>query len=493
VEFEKISTGRLRQGIQWERNTAELRSPVTHHSLSAVAKWTILLLLAGVGMQGYANGTVDALFVALLLLVVGIMIVSLLFPGKDPEKRAFLLTYGVCMFVGGLAQCYSLAVFDNPQSTIDAFTYLKLISPQPPFTTMANMGLVNAPLAVLTWQQVYKLTWVLGFKFGPYTGVMFNAFVMGITGSITVRTARELFGNDMWRLKRVGLLFALCGLFALFGAVLLRDGYTTFFNSLVLWVIVRWLVQPSLRNLFFALVISGVSAYAMAFLRSEAVLLFGMYGLLVLSIWVFKRFDISRLLALLFALFVIFSAGTSIASYLQVSINTQTREMVSYAKLGSKTHDADSLGMRFVVNQPLPIRLIMGSGTLAINPIPLWAGLKEGASDYTLIKAYHGIFQVLVLPLVFAGFLTGLRLLRRDRNQAAPLIFLVMYLLLNLAAVVLTSLETRHIGQFLPAFIILAAVPNTQEKRAQKELGMITWWWFAVVVLVHLTWAVIKG
>ena len=67
---------------------------------SIVGPLPVLLVLAGSGMQGYANGTIDALFVAFLLLLAGIAVVSLVFPGRRPELRAFLLTYGVC---GGAA------------------------------------------------------------------------------------------------------------------------------------------------------------------------------------------------------------------------------------------------------------------------------------------------------------------------------------------------------------------------------------------------------
>jgi hypothetical protein len=75
------------------------------------------LLLGGGSMQGYANGTVDAMFVGLLLLILGISVVSLVFPRRKPELQTFLLTYGICVFVGGVSQCYSLDVFDIPQST----------------------------------------------------------------------------------------------------------------------------------------------------------------------------------------------------------------------------------------------------------------------------------------------------------------------------------------------------------------------------------------
>lgn len=218
---------------------------------SFVGPLSVLLVMVGSGLQGYANGTIDAFFLAFFLLLAGV-VVSLVFSSRRPEMRAFLLTYGVCVFVGGLAQQYSLSAFGVLQSTPDAPTFYNELAASPPFTTMADIHPnFNARLAVLMWQQVYAATWWFGFKFGPYTGVMFNALIVGLAGAITVRTAREMFGNDLWRLRRVGTLFACCGMFWLFGAVLIRDCFTLFLNSLVLWALVRWLCSPTLRRFFF--------------------------------------------------------------------------------------------------------------------------------------------------------------------------------------------------------------------------------------------------
>jgi len=454
----------------------------------------LLLLLAGSGMQGYANGTIDAFLMAFLFLLAGVAVVSRAFPGGKPEMRAFFLTFALCMFVGGLAQCYALAVFNEPQSMIDAHTFFEQISPQPPFTAMADLPFFNAPLAVVIWQQVYKLTWVLGLKFGPYAGVMFNALMMGLTGSLTVRTGRELLGDDSWRLQRVGTLFAFCGLFILAGSILLRDCFTTFFNALVLWGIVRWLVRPTPRNLLYAAALTGVAAYAMVYLRPEAVLLFGLYGGLALLFWFFaKGPGTARRVAATIALCVLLAAWPYFVDYYELAQNIQASGRESYGQLLALTSSEESLGMRLVVDQPLPIRLVLGSGILMVSPIPLWAYFQIGSPEYDWLKGYNGIYQVLLLPLVFAGCLAVYRLVRKDRKQAVPLLFLAIYLLINVAAVAATSLEQRHFAQFMPALLILAVLPDTREKGTQNEVYLIALRWFAVVIFVHLAWAIMKG
>jgi hypothetical protein len=149
--------------------------------------------------------------------------------------------------------------------------------------------------------------------------------------------------------------------------------------------------------------------------------------------------------------------------------------------------------MRLVVNQPLPIRLVLGSGMLVINPIPLWANFQIGFGEYNWIRGYHGIYMILVMPLLFVPWSAVFRLYGRHRRQAAPILFLALYLVVNTVLVVATSLELRHFAQFLPAFMILAALPDTREKEVQKEMQTIMACWFALVFVVHLAWAIMKG
>ena len=456
----------------------------------------VLFLLVGSGLQGYANATIDAVFVALILLFIGVAVVRLVFPDKTPEMRVFLLSYVVCVFVGGLSQCYSLTVFGNPQSTIDAvYTFFPSISSKPPFTTIANIHPnFNSPLAVLIWQQVYKLTWWLNFEFGPYIGVMFNALVIGLTGSITVRTAREVFGHDAWRLRRVGTLFVFCGLFILFGSVLIRDCFTTFFNALVLWGIVRWLARPSKRNLLIALVFTAISVYAMAFLRFKSIVLFGMFWALALGmkLWL-GRLNIIRMVSVLLIFCLLIIGSSYLKSYLVSSRKYQVGAMTGYNEFTVSSSMNDSLGMQMIVQKSLPIRLIFGSGSMAIYPIPLWAYFRSGVNDYHLIKGYHGIYQVIVMPLFIVGFLELFRMFYKDRKRVTPLLYLAMYLIMNLMAIVSTSMEQRHFAQFMTSFLILAALPDTREKKIEKKLRMITKRWLGVIFLVHLAWALLKA
>lgn len=468
-------------------------------SASLAGPMSGLLVLAGAGMQGIANGTIDALFFGFLLFLAGYALVRTVFLRGRAEQRAFVLTFGVCIFAGGAVQWYSLTTFGEPQTTVDAIGFLRAVFDAPPYYTWEQIKTLwidgrevsrGAPLAVYIWQWVYHVRRLLGLDFGPYVGVMFNALVMGLTASVTVATARELFGDDRWRLRRVGTLFALCGLFILFGAILLRDCFTTFFNALVIWGIVRWLCKPNSRNLLFASILTGISMWAMLYLRARSVVLFGFFGFLAFMCWFLaRRANLVRVVVALSVLLIAFAGSTYVMSYLEMSQGLQSKNMEKYVDILEISSRDDSLAVRLIVNQPLPVRLVLGTGSRMIFPIPLWAYFYPGVGEYHLIKGYHGIYQVLVMPLVLVAFILVFRLFQDDRMQSVPLVFLSVYLIITTLAVVATSLEQRHIAQFMPAFMILAAVPDTRERDTRRKVRDMAILWFFVVLLVHAAWA----
>ena len=472
----------------------EHSAPLRVGQVFSAAFWSFLLVLAGSGMQGYANGTFHAPVAAVLFLFGGYLLTETAFCGRKAEGRAFLLTFGICVLTGGLVQCYSLAVFGNPQSTVDAVsTFFPYIAGRPPFPTTTEIFTsfsYSGPGAVVVWQQIYKAAWYLGLDFGPYVGVMFNAVVMGFTASVTVRTAREIFGNDSWRLHRVGTLFALCGMFILFGSVLLRDCFTTFLNAVVIWGLIRWLCKPKTTTLLFSGALTGLSVLAMVYLRPASIAMFALYWAIALACWFIARpMETRRLIAALLLMPVFLVCSAYVVRYLISSQHLVVYNLQRYQDHLAQFSDQDSLAMRLIVNQPLPIRLVLGTGALMITPIPLWAYFRSGAIDSFLIRGYHGLYQVLLLPLVFTGMVTALTALRRNRDQVS-LVFLGAYISVNVLAVAATSLELRHVSQFMPAFMILAAVPDTRKKEVQKGTAGIAIIWLVVVVLVHVAWLV---
>ena len=455
----------------------------------------VALFLVGIILLCTANRAPDPLVVAFALLLTGYIVCRVLFQAGHYEIRAFLLSYCMCVMVSGLAQFYSISVFGALQSTIDSPKFLERISPAPPFTKLDDLALNFKPrLAVVIWQQVYRFTWLLGLKFGPYTAVLFNGLIVGLSSSITVRTARELFGDDCWRLRRVGTLCAFCGMFWMFGGLLLRDCFCLVSSALALWALVHCLSNPKLTNLLLAVFTVGISAFAMWYLRWMITLLYGGFGFLALLCWLGQtRLDTKRMIACLALVGVLLVSFSYIGSYVANTLSYREQFSESYQTIayGATSRGDDSLGIQLVVDQVLPVRLILGTGTLMVYPIPLWAFIEPGVREYHLIYSYNGCFQVLVMPLILAGGFIVLRTVL-DTRKLSPSFFLAAYCLFNTGVVASVSLELRHLAQFYPAFLILAALPDTRDRESLRLVKTVGYVWFGVVVLVHILWFVMR-
>ena len=453
-----------------------------------------IMVLIGGSMLAHANETLDALIVVILFYVAGFFPLAVFFPGRKPELRAFVLTYGICVLMGGMSQLYSLFNTGDLQSTPDAQMFFSLISASPPFTEMADLPVnFNSPLAVVLWQLLYKGAWSLGLSFGLYTAITLNSFVVAFSGFLTVRIARDLFGNDTRKLHFVGLLFSLCGMFWLFGAIMIRDCFILLINTLVLWALVRWVEFPRSVRLYVAVIGGCISGFCMWYLRKETIYLYGVFFVIALSAWyVRERINAQRLSVICITIAILLVSYSYIEQLIGAAREEQVTNMQRYGETGLASSRSGSLGAQLILVQPMPVRLVVGSVYIVLYPIPLWAYFFSGASEYNILKNCHGIFQVLTIPLFIAALLLLVRNAARDIQAALPYIFLASSFVVSILAVASTSIETRHYGQFLPAYLICMAIPDLRKQSDRSLTFRIAAIWFGIIAVVQVLWAVLR-
>ena len=481
---------------------ARIRDTVPSALYTMCGPLSLVLVLLGGGLQGYAQDAVGAVYVGFIFLFVGFVVSGIVFRWRKPEVRAFLISYAVCVFAGGMAQCYSLWAFGEAMSTLDARNFFGALLERPPYYswyTLQHTWLVatpvgrGTPLAVQIWQYLYRFFLPLGFSFGPYIAILFNAAIVGLTGSFTVATGRLIFGDDEWRLRRILTLHAICGISILFGAILLRDGMTLFLNVLTLYGLIYFLKRPSIRSISVAIMLTVFAGVCMLYLRPQSTYLFGLFWLMALACWyVLGRATTAHALATLAIPVVFLAASAYLVRYAGASFELLQDESQDYVSLAAGVSRDDSLGMALVVKQPLPIRATLGSGVVLAFPIPLWTYVKEGASEYELIKTWQGVFKLLLVPLFLVGAGSVFYRTLQKREKLPALTFLTFYTVLMLVAVGATSLETRHFGQFMPAVILLAVIPDTREVKPRAAAMTAAFLWGGVLIAVHLAWAAMR-
>ncbi len=395
----------------------------------------------------------------------------------------------------GLSQLYAKTNFGELQTTIDANKFYPLVSHGLTTEKLADIHM-TAPLAIKSWQTLYSICKVVGIENnGPWIGILLNSFIMGLAASLTVRTGRYLFGEDHNRLRLIGTIFAWCGIFWLFGAVLIRDAFALLINVTVILVFVRVLSLPNIKNFCTLIFWLFLAIVCMNFIRAKAVPLFAVIALLGWLSWSRRSgvFSIANLMLPITACILVLFLYPVISSFVSSTYGYAKSETLKYSTMIGSGAGTDSLGYQLVTSQPLPIRLIVGSFYMVINPIPLWVDFNVHLGEYKWLRGFHGLYMVLIMPGVFVGMIYAFKKSLRGGIEAPAICFVLLFMVSNLLAVVFTSLEIRHIGIMVHSIILLAVVPNRKEAISKSRIRQVAVVWFSFILMGHIIWALLKG
>ncbi len=430
---------------------------------------------------------------AFLFLLLGFLANSLFGQMGGYAQRAFLLSFGACVFVAGVVQTYSQEVFGTLTTTIDSLTYWNLVESSLNVSSLNDLPPTHTPLAIFVWAKVLHFFNVIGIQYGIWTVVLFNSFLVGLSANLAVRAGYHVFGNDRRRLRLIGTLFALCGMFWLFGSLLLRDAFLLFDNIFLLWAFLRALNQANTKNMLLVLGVGIFTFISMYFLRKSSapmVLIFSGFFLFSLM-W--ERRNIAKFLAIASAVIMllivfhnpILDLLNDIQKFFFLYSGTYSEKMFAIAS-------SESLYYQLIMSQPLIIRIPAAAFLFFIFPLPLWTYLQVGVTDYHLIKTWQGFYLVAITPLIIVGAMELFQHVKKFSPKAKMFLFILVHAVFSTLAVAGTTSETRHLGQFMPALLLLAAVPDKNLLSSKQLLKKTSQVWFVIVALLHLAWIVLK-
>ena len=144
--------------------------------------------------------------------------------------------------------------------------------------------------------------------------------------------------------------------------------------------------------------------------------------------------------------------------------------------------NSESLATTLILNQPLIIRYFLGFIYFIFSPIPFWTGLLSG-SFYLFLKSIHVIMMYFLVPVLY------LQLQKKSfycKNRLA----LLIVLFIGYSSIILTSLESRHLGTFLGLFFIF--VSDFDFKHNKKLYKKTFKFFFFFIIIVHLLWIILK-
>lgn len=169
----------------------------------------------------------------------------------------------------------------------------------------------------------------------------------------------------------------------------MRDSIVLLAVTDLAYVCVYFLQKPDLvHRLVLVTALSLLAGAFLVFLRCEFV-------------FVPIAMDMAATAALMFGsnsrrrvvLYVLVIVGLAVAGSLAITFSdaiqyTLFRGNQSYADITADQHSADSLGIALIVNQAMPIRLVLGSIYLFVFPIPFWSGFQL-ESVYHVFKSFN--------------------------------------------------------------------------------------------------------
>ncbi len=459
-----------------------MRKHDTHYLLNAV-----LLCLGGI-IHIFSYGSIAPLIVAGVFFIAVFLVLVLTSLGGISERRMFSRVFSVGFLMSGIAAVYANQFQDKMQLLKDAGNFFELAAGGAAGLSLVELQILSeGSLAIVMWRAVYDFFSVIGFEKVRYIGIFVNVTAVSLSGVVGIKIVRRIFGNDEGRFRRLTILVSSCGLFWLFAGIHIRDSIILLAVTALTYVWVKFLTNPEfglklLKVVFWSL----LSVIYFGFLRTEfAFIPVAMAVAAVVALLVGHKSDHKRFM--LYGLAIVTITALAINSFENI-VSILDHGQSSYAEQSALDSDANSLGMVLIVNQPIPIRLVLGSIYLFVFPIPFWSGFSL-ESAYALFKSANAIFFYFVLPMLYMA----LKQLVKHKFIRTPALLFIAFLSLGFTfAIAGTTLETRHLGVFLIPVFILAMIPDLRITALRNSYKIYLSIVLFGVVLVHISWVVIK-
>ncbi len=428
------------------------------------------------------------IIIGFFFFTLGNTVLSFNFLGGDQEKIIFNRIYLIGFLVAGISSIYANFLNDYIQLTSDPYGFFEMsISDAKNLKITEIQILYEGAFAIYIWRSIYDFFFNIGFEKERYIGILFNVFQYAMTAVVALKITKNIYGNDLYRFKLLKNLFSFCGVFWLFSSIHIRDVMILLILTLLTYIWINFLSnRKDFKNVNYLILSNILISIIIFFLRGE--FLFIPFIFLILYVLTIIKFSNEKKKNILFYIFILlcitiifyigFEYGSKIIDILKISNE-------GYRNLSDSVSSTNSLGMKIIVNQPIPIRLFLGSIYLFIFPIPIWSGFQLN-SVYFLYISLNTIFFIFFIPLLFLSF----KMLFIKNNL--KLFFLLTVSISFIFAISITSLEIRHLGVFLVPLFLVALYPNLRVKKTLVLYKKYLLFYFTFLVIIHLSWLLLK-
>lgn len=394
------------------------------------------------------------------------------------------------ILAAGIAAYYALVLLDPYQLASDASSFFELSSRAGPARSLQDLQTITEGAgAVVLWSWFYDGAAALGFPREPYIGISVNVLLVALSAVICASSARHLYGDDKYRVDRLVLFFTVSGNMWLFAALHIRDASILLVIMLLCHSWIAYLSQLEHRKVVAAVLVTLVAMPVLEVLRAEFFYVPLLIGVIALGSLNFSRGrGDNRFITLVSLIF-----GLVLAAIAVVAFGDQIQTMFltgreGYTDLSLAEARSGSLGTALIVEQPTLIRIALGVPYLYYFPIPFWVGALDPTA-IMLFKSLNAFSFYFISAFLFAG---AYMIVTDKRLRSPAFLFALGVPLAFSVSIALTSLETRHLGVFLPLFFLVSLMPDFRETAQRKLLRFTFSLTLIAMLFIHLTWFVLR-
>jgi hypothetical protein len=451
----------------------------------------LALFLVAVFINVVSYHSFAPILIAIFFFILFYALLCLPLVGGIWERRIFNRIFTVGLLMAGIAAIYTNQLEDPSQLFGDANSFFEISSTSPlrDLPLIELRSLHEGGLAIKIWATAYDFFSIFGFNRDRYIGISINICTVALTAVVALKMTRLVFGFDPVRFKLLMLFFSACGLFWLFSSIHLRDSIILLLITTLVYVWLYFLQKPVLGcRLLFAVAASFLASTFLGFLRGWFAYLPIGIAIIAIVVLFFSAKSSTK-----FNKYILLFIGLAIVTELVLTFGEDVKFILSqgkdvYAQLNADQSSTNSLGTQLILNQPIFMRLLLGSIYLFIFPIPFWNGFQL-ESVYNLFKSFNVIFFYLLLPL---HALAVVKIWKDKSTRTPSILFLFCSSFVFIVMIAGTSLETRHLGVFLPLLFMLALIPDLRVRSVRNLYKKLLISLLFVVTALHLLWALLK-
>ena len=451
-------------------------------SISAIA---LVSTTTGCIFHIVAEKSLFPLAIAFTYYILGILIFFMPKIGGTWERRVYTQVFSVGFLAAGMSALYRTFANDL---VIDASFFYEMSSQDLAGYTLneiqTNFGYA---LPIFIFNHAFHFATMIGFPQAQYIVIFINVLIVAYSGVVALKIAEITYGYDPYRFKRLALIFSTCGLFLVYSGLLLRDAFVLLGVTVLVYAWVYFLNRPNFHTkLIFIVIISLISEFYFGFVRPEFSLVPMAFVVMALIALFIASNNKSNLIifGFFFVIMIIFSLN-----YSEIILSSLTTSREKYYVASINESSNKSLGVNLILNQPIPIRMFLGTIFLFIFPIPFWAGIELG-SVYFLLKSINAIFFYFLIPLIGLSIIQILK----DASARRPvMLFLLLISIMSSLALSISSGETRHHGSFFVPLFILAILPDLRILSAWNLYKKLYFFTSMSVFFIHIAWFFLKA